>query len=289
MNKIITEYLALPYLGKNNKYNYFYKIVCKYNNEYYYGIHVTEDLNDNYLGSGRLLNKRYKEIDINLFTKFILKFFDNTDEVYEYEKKFITHEIIKDKLCLNCIPGGRIFESNLNKKHIHYKDKSILVSENLLQEYLDNGWELGRIIDISGNKNPVYGKIWIHKETKNKYITKDLIDEFINNGWEIGMYKNIKPLPIKQIWMNKNKICKKVNINEKEKYLKEGWLEGKYKTGKYTFHITYKTKYIYKDNICKRINIELIDEYLKNGWKLGRLKYNYNIKSLENLKKNWNK
>ena len=36
---------------KEYKYHYFYKITNLLNNKYYYGVHSTNDLNDQYMGS----------------------------------------------------------------------------------------------------------------------------------------------------------------------------------------------------------------------------------------------
>ena len=44
------------------KYYYFYKITNLINDHYYYGIHSTNDLDDNYMGSGTRLWKAYEKV-----------------------------------------------------------------------------------------------------------------------------------------------------------------------------------------------------------------------------------
>jgi len=44
------------YRGNNNKFYYLYKIVNNINGKYYYGVHSTDDLEDGYAGSGKIIN-----------------------------------------------------------------------------------------------------------------------------------------------------------------------------------------------------------------------------------------
>jgi len=39
---------------------------------------------------------------------------------------------------------------------------------------------------LYGNKNPMYGKVWIHKNDETKVLDSKLIDEFLSDGWELG-------------------------------------------------------------------------------------------------------
>ncbi len=50
-----------PFIGIDGYYHYIYLIINDINKKYYKGIHSTQNLNDNYMGSGRALEKAKKK------------------------------------------------------------------------------------------------------------------------------------------------------------------------------------------------------------------------------------
>ena len=65
----------------NHKYHYLYKITNEITNEYYYGVHSTDDLRDGYFGSGSALWENIKKYGRENFIKHILEFFPNRKEL----------------------------------------------------------------------------------------------------------------------------------------------------------------------------------------------------------------
>ena len=88
------------------QHHYFYKIVNKVNNHFYYGIHSTYNLNDDYMGSGPGIKEAIKEFGRENFTKEILKEFSTRDQALKYEKEIVTQLLVKDKTCYNRTIGG---------------------------------------------------------------------------------------------------------------------------------------------------------------------------------------
>ena len=87
MEKIVYEVLCeIPEKKKDEKYFYFYKIVNVCNGKYYYGVHSAKNLNDGYSGSSKKLKKDIKTNGITSFKKYILKFFETSQEMYAYEE-----------------------------------------------------------------------------------------------------------------------------------------------------------------------------------------------------------
>lgn len=102
------------------------------------------------------------------------------------------------------------------KKNSHFgtcwlfkNDESISVKNEMVDEYLQNGWQRGRKIKnkeniIKANQN----KTWIHKDSQKKMIYKDQIDQYINDGWKFGTKdKNILDDSTKTLILLKNVHC----------------------------------------------------------------------------------
>ena len=110
-------------------YHFFYKITNNFNGKYYYGVHSTNDLNDGYMGSGYMIKKLIKKYGKDSFTKEILKYFDNEEEMFSYEKEFLTEDVINNENCYNLVGGGNGYTtgeyvSNEVKEKISLKAKN---------------------------------------------------------------------------------------------------------------------------------------------------------------------
>lgn len=95
-----------------NKFYYTYKITLLKGNlagHYYFGQHRTNNLNDGYTGSGRIIRdyfKKYEKIEHQTYIKEILAFYNNADELNEAEDNLIGDKWKNDELCLNLTRGG---------------------------------------------------------------------------------------------------------------------------------------------------------------------------------------
>jgi hypothetical protein len=98
--------MAKKQYGSSKKYHYIYKTTNKLNGKYYIGMHSTNNLNDNYKGSGTLLKRSINKYGKENHNIEILYFFNTREELQSKEKEIITLQEIAKKECMNLKIGG---------------------------------------------------------------------------------------------------------------------------------------------------------------------------------------
>jgi len=88
-------------------YFLIYKTINNINGKIYIGKHKTKNINDEYLGSGKLLQRAIKKYGIENFTKEIIYICNTEDEMNKKEKMIITEEFVKDINTYNVALGGQ--------------------------------------------------------------------------------------------------------------------------------------------------------------------------------------
>jgi hypothetical protein len=94
----------------NGLYHLFYKTTNLINNKYYFGVHSTNNPDDEYMGSGKLLLDAISKYGLNNFIKINLRSFNSKDEMYEYEKNILNPNLVQyimdNRLGYNLYIGG---------------------------------------------------------------------------------------------------------------------------------------------------------------------------------------
>lgn len=192
-----------------------YKITNLLNGKYYIGKHQTKNLNDDYMGSGKLLKCAIEKHGVHNFKKEILHIFESEQEMNDKEKELV----IISKETYNLCEGGAGGFSYINKTRDHSahnkklaskRDYSLTDKSYLTDEVRDGMrmrakkmWQDGTFKYIpytkgtkfspthkekisqsqTGSKNSQYGTMWITDGEKSLKVKKDTT---IPTGWRKG-------------------------------------------------------------------------------------------------------
>lgn len=89
------------------KFNYVYLIRNTINHKFYIGKHSTNNLDDGYMGSGRVIKQAIKKYGVENFTKNILCFCDSAEDALIVEQFLVTPYLISRSDCYNANIGGK--------------------------------------------------------------------------------------------------------------------------------------------------------------------------------------
>ena len=110
INKVdqIQKVGSMKQYHREKKYYYVYRIINKINNKEYIGFHSTNNMNDGYMGSGKLIIKAIEKYGIENFEKEILKQFNNKKDAELYERELVNEEYVKRNDTYNISIGGNV-------------------------------------------------------------------------------------------------------------------------------------------------------------------------------------
>jgi hypothetical protein len=261
-------------LIKKQYYGVIYKITNVKNNKIYIGQKIIKKsfVSEfrNYYGSGVKIKKIKKEF----LSKEVIDIALDQKELDEKEIYYIDfYNSTNTKIGYNISIGGR---NNISKSFIWvFKgEKEKLINKIEKDDFLKNGYSLGRV-----------QRLFVNKNNKNKSIKKFELDLYLESGWVLGRINNV----YNKITINNGVIERRVSKEESEYLIKkENYTKGRllknsisakngHKHKKQTEEHKKKIRdsqigkiWIYKNNKSKKTTKENVENYLENGWSLGR-------------------
>ena len=126
-----------------------YETTNKINGKKYRGAHVCEQINDSYIGSGKLLNRAIEKYGFDSFERTVLVECQNVEEMFLQEAIYVNVEWVADPTTYNLKVGGEGGWDYINKEHLRWnEEKKRLHSIEMKKKRESGQW---------GPKNPTYG------------------------------------------------------------------------------------------------------------------------------------
>jgi hypothetical protein len=85
---------------------FMYQTTNLLNGKIYIGVHRTKRVDDNYLGSGKLIKRAIKKYGAENFNRVILEFFATKEQMYIRESEVVNKEFVKRSDTYNLCIGG---------------------------------------------------------------------------------------------------------------------------------------------------------------------------------------
>jgi len=213
---------------------YIYKITNTINGKIYVGVHKTKDLEDGYMGSGKVLNRAIKKYGLENFKKEIIQKFDNSEDMFNAEIQLVNEEFVSREDTYNLKVGGYGGFDYINELR---KDEDFLEK---VKKSISDGKKCGMVSKGFSGKT--------HSEdTKKKMIRtkianhgREVFDTFsgrkhseetkvkMSKG-QYGKHDGEKNSQFGTMWIYNlgEKLSKKIKKDELPSYEKLGWQKGR--------------------------------------------------------------
>jgi len=162
-----------------------YKITNIINNKIYIGAHKTTNIDDNYMGSGKLIKRAINKYGIQNFKKEYIEMFNNENDMFKMESKIIDNDFLKKDNTYNINIGGKggwtiinnnkTIEERKNSGSWKNYEKRIQILESIpIEKRKQIGKQMG---DKYGGRNKLS-----NKEIDNRFeLIKDI--DLTKFGW----------------------------------------------------------------------------------------------------------
>lgn len=114
---------------KQKKHHFIYKTTNLLNGKFYVGMHSTDNLEDGYFGSGKILNYSVSKYGLENHQIEILEFLPSREELKKRESEVVNEELLKHPLCMNLKFGGEGGWDHINHGEVWFGVGNLANSE----------------------------------------------------------------------------------------------------------------------------------------------------------------
>ena len=210
---------------KQKKYHFIYKTTNLVNNKFYVGMHSTDNLEDGYFGSGKIVHYSVNKHGIENHKVEILEFLPSREELKKREAEVVNEELLSDPLCMNLKFGGEGGWDHVNDGsgkcqsdagkiggkscwEQHRENLTTITAKNLAETRKSKDWNSRSFLgkrhseetknkireqcseNSRGEKNSQFDTCWIFNEVESKKVKKDDLQRWIDAGWNKGRKLN---------------------------------------------------------------------------------------------------
>lgn len=206
------------------KHHYIYKTTCLVTGKFYVGMHSTDNLDDGYLGSGKILGYSIAKHGRENHKRDIIEMCPSREALKLREKEIVNEEMLDDPLNINLKYGGEGGQtSEISKNAWLCPDRHDKARLRLERQWRDSEYRKrmvgvlrlalhknhldGKIpyntygmlgkkhtaescnkmsVSHTGSLNPQFGKCWVCNGAKPISIYKKDLDEYLAKGFRRG-------------------------------------------------------------------------------------------------------
>jgi hypothetical protein len=212
-----------------------YQITNKINGKIYIGKHQTKDLNDGYMGSGKMLKRAQQKYGIENFVKEILHVYDTEEEMNAKEAALVTEEFCLREDTYNICVGGQGGFSYINTNRLNgfyqpdVAQKARYSVNNILEDRYGSDWR--KIISLNGHKalqrileeDPNYLKDRASRSFSGKQHT-DKTKQLMSEKAKARLSDPTRNSQFGTMWITNGTINKKIKTVD---FIPEGWYKGR--------------------------------------------------------------
>lgn len=211
-------------MSKQKKYHYIYKTTCLITGKFYIGMHSTDSLEDNYLGSGKILGYSRRKYGDENHVREILHFCSSRQELKMKEAEIVNEDLLKNPLNINLKYGGEGGWDHIPSNHFSHAKAGRIGGINVWKNE-ENVKKLSALSSIRMSELHRLGKIKYNTFDGKQHTPESRIKMSVSHqGKQLGS-KNSQ-YGVKRIGINKDGKIKKILPEELQRYTNEGWSKG---------------------------------------------------------------
>lgn len=201
------------------KFHYIYKITRVETGRFYIGMHSTDDLDDGYFGSGKIITASIKKHGIDAHVKEIIEQLPSREALKLREKELVNEELIGNKLCMNLVIGGNGgWSKEASLKGVASLREKLKSDKNFAKKFSEasraNMIKTRNEGKFKNNKG--FGGLKHSEDTKQKM-----------RNFAIGTQIGEKNSQFGTCWVIKNEKPIKISIFDLPQYLNDGYRRGR--------------------------------------------------------------